>query len=97
MSNKKQFLVALSTALALLAAAEPTWAAAGDEFADLYTMVSAWCQGPLGKTISVTFLLVGLGMGVIRGSVMAAVSAISAGVALLMLPTIIDAMFTAGA
>lgn len=65
----------------------------GSEFQGLYEMVRDWSTGYLGKTIAVTFLLVGLGMGIVRGSVMAAVCAIAAGVALLMLPGIIDAMF----
>ncbi len=68
----------------------------GGEFEDLYNLVRSWSTGYLGKTISVTFLLVGLGIGIIRGSVVAAVSAIAAGVALLMLPNIVDAMFGAG-
>ena len=49
----------------------------------------------MGKTIAVAFLLVGLGMGVIRGSVMAVVAAIAAAAALILLPGIVDAMFTA--
>lgn len=72
------------------------WANTGSEFEDLYQLVSGWSTGYLGKTIAICFLLVGLGVGIIRGSVMAAVSAIAAGVALLMLPTIVDTMFTAG-
>lgn len=71
-------------------------ASTGSEFEDLYTLVSGWSTGYLGKTIAICFLLVGLGVGIIRGSVVAAVSALAAGVALLMLPTIVDTMFTAG-
>ncbi len=79
--------------LAMIIFVDPAHAANGEEFKDLYAMVHDWSQGYLGKTLSITFLLVGLGMGVVRGSVMAAVAAIAAGVALLMLPNIIDAMF----
>ena len=42
---------------------------------------------------TVVFLLVGLGTGLIRGSVIAAVTALGAAVALLMLPTIVDSLF----
>lgn len=81
--------------LAAVLMSEPAWAAAGDEFQDLYLMVRGWCVGSLGKTIAMAFLLVGMGTGVVRGSVLAAVSCISAGVALLMLPSIVDTMFAA--
>lgn len=67
----------------------------GSEFEGLYELVSQWSTGFLGKTIAVAFLLVGLGMGVIRGSVMAVVAAIAAAAALILLPGIVDAMFTA--
>ena len=69
----------------------------GDEFNDLYDLVKQWSTGSLGKTIAVTFLLVGLGVGIIRGSIIAAVGSIAAGVSLVMLPTIIEGLFGAGA
>lgn len=91
-------LVAAFAALfwALTASGAMAQLTTGSEFEDLYTLVSSWSTGYLGKTIAICFLLVGLGVGIIRGSVVAAVSALAAGVALLMLPSIVDAMFTAG-
>ncbi|MGN1209933.1 MAG: TraA family conjugative transfer protein, partial [Duodenibacillus sp.] len=75
---------------------QAAWAASdGSEFKDLYDLVAQWSTGFLGKTIAVAFLLVGLGMGVVRGSVMAVVAAIAAAAALILLPSIVDAMFTA--
>ena len=59
----------------------------------MYELVSGWARGYLGRTIAVVFLLVGLGTGLIRGSVIAAVTALGAAVALLMLPTIVDSLF----
>lgn len=79
--------------LTLFVSVDPVYAANGAEFQDLYTMVHDWSTGYLGKTIAVTFLLVGLGMGVVRGSVIAAVAAIAASVALVMLPKIVDVLF----
>ncbi len=81
----------LWAALSGSALAAPT----GDEFNDLYDLVKQWSTGSLGKTIAVTFLLVGLGVGIIRGSIMAAVGSIAAGVSLVMLPTIIEGLFGA--
>lgn len=95
--TKKQIHAALAAVLISFAVVEPSVAASAgsDEFSPLWELVSAMCQGYLGKSIAVCFLLVGLAMGVIRGSVIAAVSSISAGISLLLAPTIIDAMFSA--
>ncbi len=82
----------------MLLIAEPAHAAStGSEFTELYTMLSGWATGALGKAIAIAFLIVGLLTGLVRGSVIGAVTSIGAGVALLMLPSIVDAMFTAGA
>lgn len=81
---------------ALLLIADPVHAATGgSEFKSLYDLISGWAQGYLGRAIAVAFLVVGLLTGLIRGSVIAAVTAIGAAVALLMLPTIVDAIFGA--
>ena len=66
----------------------------GAEFNGVSDLVKAWSVGGLGKVISLAFLLVGLAIGVLRGSVLAAVSTIAAAVALLLGPSIIDALFT---
>lgn len=68
----------------------------GSEFEPLYEMLSAWTTGFLGKSIAITFLIVGLGMGIIRGSIVAAVACIAAAVSLLLAPGIIDGMFGIG-
>ena len=87
----------LAFALVVLSlVSEPTFAAtAGEEFSDLYTLLKGWCTGYLGKSIAISFILVGLGMGIIRGSIVAAVVCIASAVALLMAPTVIDALFVA--
>ena len=76
---------------------EPTFAAeTGSEFSDLWILLSGWCSGFLGKSLAIAFLLVGLAMGVVRGSIIAAAACIGAAVSLLMAPGIIDSMFTTG-
>ena len=52
-------------------------------------------QGTLGKSIALMFLLVGLGVGVIRGSIMGAVGCVAASMALFIGPQIIEQIFTA--
>lgn len=74
--------------------AENTIPAASDEFVSLYTLLKTWCQGGLGKSIAIAFLIVGLGLGCIRGSIIAAVACLAAAVSLLVGPTIIDQLFS---
>ena len=66
-----------------------------EHFADLYAMLKAWSTGTLGKSIALMFLLVGLGVGVIRGSIMGAVGCVAASMALFIGPQIIEQIFTA--
>lgn len=95
----------LVTAVVVLAVAAPeamaemttttTTTNRGAEFNAVYSLVRDWATGGLGKVISLAFLLVGLAIGVLRGSVIATVSCLSACVALVLGPSIIDALFTA--
>ena len=87
----------LSVSVFVLSAVCPDAAWAGtstggqEHFADLY----AWSTGTLGKSIALMFLLVGLGVGVIRGSIMGAVGCVAASMALFIGPQIIEQIFTA--
>ena len=58
-------------------------------------MRKACSTGTLGKAIALMFLLVGLGVGVIRGSIMGAVGCVAASMALFIGPQIIEQIFTA--
>lgn len=58
-------------------------------------MVIDWSQGTLGKLVSVTFLVVGIVMGVMRQSIFAAVPAIAAAMAMYIGPDIINSIFAA--
>jgi len=63
-------------------------------FDGIYNVIVGWATGSLGKLIAVGAFLVGMGMGIIRQSVMAIV--IGIGVALVMFygPGIIDGIVT---
>ena len=93
-----RYLLAAGTATAIVLSVgfpqDALAATQGAEFNGVYDLVKAWSVGGLGKVISLAFLLVGLAIGVLRGSVLAAVSTIAAAVALLLGPSIIDALFT---
>lgn len=64
--------------------------AGGTEFTQIYDQVSGWTNGTLGKTMGVAALLVGLGIGVIKQSVMAAVVGVSMALVAGFGPDVID-------
>ncbi|MGH8241005.1 MAG: TraA family conjugative transfer protein [Steroidobacteraceae bacterium] len=67
----------------------------GTEFNSAYTTITDWLQGDLGRLIAASLLVVGLVMGVVRQSIMAAVPAIACGLVATVAPTIIGAVVTA--
>lgn len=83
-------------ALTALVASSPVLAGTdGTEFQDLYTMVKGWTNGYLGRSIALVFLLIGLGVGVIRGSIISAVGCIAAAMCLLIAPSVIESIISA--
>lgn len=69
-------------------------AGSADDFKNLYETLNAWITGSLGKSIALTFLIVGLAVGVLRGSIVAAVVSIGVSLALIAVPSIITNIFT---
>jgi conjugal transfer pilus assembly protein TraA len=67
----------------------------GTEFTIAYTTITGWLQGDLGRLLAASLLVVGLVMGVVRQSIMAAVPAIACGLVATVAPTIIGAVVTA--
>lgn len=66
----------------------------GTEFDTMYTMVVDWTEGTLGKLLAVTAFLIGMGMGVIKQSILAVVLGIAFALTLAYAPAIIDAVFS---
>ena len=67
----------------------------GTEFQELYDLVHDWATGYLGRAIALIFLLVGLGMGIVRGSIMGAVGCLAAAMCLLIAPSVVEGILTA--
>lgn len=94
MKNMKKWIVALLAAAFII----PGFVMAGTgggEFNDAYVTLSAWLTGDLGRLIAAALLVVGLSMGIVRQSIMAAVPAVAAGLVLNLAPTIIEAIVVA--
>ena len=70
-------------------------AGTGGPLDDVYTDLSDWSQGNVGKTISIAMMLVGIVAGVARQSLMAFAIGIGGGLGLSNSPAIIDTIFTA--
>ena len=84
-----------AAAAILLPVAAAQAGAGGTEFDPFYDTIVDWAQGSLGKALALAMFIVGIGMGVVRGSVVAAVPAVSGALGLFIAPTIIDAIMTA--
>lgn len=94
--NRKQGVTYALAATMVLTSAAMVWAGTGgSEFSTIYAQLQEWFQGNLGKTIALTGLGVGLGMGVVRQSVMAVVLGVSMGLGVYYGPTIIDSVVLA--
>lgn len=65
------------------------------EFTAIHDQLSLWVNGTLGKTLGIAALLVGLGIGVIKQSVMAAVVGVSVALVAGYGPDVIDSVVTA--
>jgi len=64
--------------------------AGGTEFDVIYGQLSDWTTGTLGKIIALGMIMVGLGMGVVRQSIVAVVVGVGGGLALANAPAVID-------
>lgn len=93
---QKKILIPLVAVPCALAASQAMAGAGGTEFTQVHDQISGWANGTLGKTMGIAGLLVGLGVGVIKQSVMAAVVGVSMALVAGFGPSVIDGVITAG-
>lgn len=67
----------------------------GTEFDDIWTTITDWTQGTLGRIIAGSMILVGIVGGIARQSIMAFAMGIGGGVGLYNSPTVVEAIMTA--
>ena len=67
----------------------------GEEFDDVWELLAGWSQGVLGRIIALGAVIVGIGFGLVRQSVIAAVVGIAMALVLNFGPTVISGIVTA--
>ena len=67
----------------------------GTEFQTLYTLLTGWMTGFLGRVVAVIFIIIGVIAGAARQPIMGFVLGVSAGVGMFLAPAIIDNVVTA--
>ena len=77
---------------ALALGATAAFAASENDFNDVFQLLSDWSQGSLGKLVSLAAVIVGVGIGIVRQSIMAAVIGIAMAVVVQYAPTIISSI-----
>lgn len=65
------------------------------EFGALYTLISGWTSGVLGKALAICAFLIGMGMSIVQQSLMPVALGIGAAAAFAYTPTIMDGIITA--
>jgi conjugal transfer pilus assembly protein TraA len=94
--RRKLVMAGILMALAVLAVAGPVWAAGSTgPLSDVYTALTEWAQGNVGKVIALGMILVGIVAGIANQSLMAFAVGIGGGLGLYNAPTIIDTVFNA--
>lgn len=87
---------ALLLAVAISIPLQAMAGAGGSEFTQVYDQLTGWSNGVLGKVLGVAALLVGLGVGVIKQSVIAAVVGIAMALTAGFGPGVIDGVISSG-
>lgn len=72
--------------------ATSAFAGSDADFEDVFQLLSDWSQGSLGKLVSLAAVIVGVGIGIVKQSIMAAVIGIAMAVVVQYAPTIIGSI-----
>ena len=95
----QDYVAPVLLALAMVVALAPMQASAGaggTEFTQVYDQLTGWSNGTLGKVLGIAALLVGLGVGMIKQSVIAAVVGIAMALTAGFGPGVIDGVISTG-
>lgn len=88
--------LAVASAVSVLVASSASHAGtSGTEFQIVYDTITDWVSGYLGRAIAISFLIVGLFLGIARQSIFALAVAGACGFGLLIAPAVLDNILTA--
>ena len=98
--HPKRIMLKIS-AILILALLSPELSAAADtltvtgsnDFSEIYGRLVGWIKGDLGRTLSISFVLIGLAYGMARNSLIGFATGVGAAVGLQVTPTIINSIF----
>jgi conjugal transfer pilus assembly protein TraA len=90
--NSKNMMVAILLLLLTNVAVAGT---TGAEFLAIYTLLSNWVSGYLGRTIAFSGMILGLGAAALSQRPVLGLVGLFFGVVVLILPTVLNAMLTA--
>ena len=76
-----------------LQAADPVKVTGSGDFSEIYGRLVGWIKGDLGRTLSISFVLIGLAYGMARNSLIGFATGVGAAVGLQVTPTIINSIF----
>ena len=76
-----------------LQAADPIKVTGSNDFSEIYGRLVGWIKGDLGRTLSISFVLIGLAYGMARNSLIGFATGVGAAVGLQVTPTIINSIF----
>lgn len=82
------------TAMLLVLSDQAIAGTSGTEFDDIWTTITDWSQGTLGKVIAGGMIVIGLVAGMARQNLMAFATGIGGGMGIYNAPTVIDAVVT---
>lgn len=74
-------------------AADPIKVTGTNDFSEIYGRLVGWIKGDLGRTLSISFVLIGLAYGMARNSLIGFATGVGAAVGLQVTPTIINSIF----
>lgn len=88
--------IAMVTVMAMtLLAPDAMAGTSGTEFDDIWTLLSGWTQGTLGKVIALAMFMVGVASGIVNQSIIAVATGIGGALALYYGPTVIEGVVAA--
>ncbi len=79
----------------LFAAAGAIAGTGGTEFNTLLTIVTDWMTGALGRSLAFIAVLIGVGTGLVRGTILPAIVGIAIAVTLAVAPSVVNGILTA--